>query len=269
VLTISDRGLGISEARRAELNRLLEKPPVLGLALDPTLGMYVVARLAARHGINVRLVPGVPGTTARIVIPRNQLEIPKPGSVVPEDDLPSDEELAEAVAPWFDEHRPAMVTNGSHAETSPYTFVRTDSERPRTEGGLAMRTPGKALDEDSLRPGPAHIRPVSEPSPIPLVPPAMPAPASARSIGPDLAPGADLAGGLPLRTPGAAFTEATPTAESTRPSEMGAEGIRSALSAYQAGQSAAENPEPTIPLSDPTLPGNHESADGASSGGSQ
>src|SRR5690606_41290975 len=63
-----------SEERMAELNRLIEDPPVLGLALEPTLGMYVVARLAARHGIKVRLVPGVPGASVRITIPRVLLE---------------------------------------------------------------------------------------------------------------------------------------------------------------------------------------------------
>src|SRR5690606_37032365 len=66
VITIADSGLGMSEERMAELNRLIEDPPVLGLALEPTLGMYVVARLAARHGIKVRHVPGVPGSSVRI-----------------------------------------------------------------------------------------------------------------------------------------------------------------------------------------------------------
>ncbi|HEX2153685.1 MAG TPA: ATP-binding protein [Acidimicrobiia bacterium] len=73
VITIADSGVGISETRMAEINRLIGDPPVLGLALEPTLGMYVVARLADRHGIGVRLVPGVPGTTVRITLPRTLL----------------------------------------------------------------------------------------------------------------------------------------------------------------------------------------------------
>ena len=75
LLTISDHGVGMTEARMGDINRLLAKPPVLGLALDPTLGLYVVARLAARHGIDIRLVRGVPGMTVRVTIPRNKLEV--------------------------------------------------------------------------------------------------------------------------------------------------------------------------------------------------
>ena len=78
LLTISDHGVGMTEARMGEINRLLAKPPVLGLALDPTLGLYVVARLAARHGIDIRLVRGVPGMTVRVTIPRNKLEVADP-----------------------------------------------------------------------------------------------------------------------------------------------------------------------------------------------
>lgn len=75
LITISDNGLGMSDARIAELNRILEQPPALGLALEPTLGIYVVARLAARHGIKVVLIPGVTGITARITIPRGLLDV--------------------------------------------------------------------------------------------------------------------------------------------------------------------------------------------------
>ena len=38
-----------------ELNAVLRDPPVTGLALGRSLGCLVAARLAARHGITVRL----------------------------------------------------------------------------------------------------------------------------------------------------------------------------------------------------------------------
>jgi signal transduction histidine kinase len=69
LLTVSDRGVGIPQPRLTELNRLLERPPIIGLALEPTLGVYVVAMLAKRHGIQVRLVPGSPGVSAKLLIP--------------------------------------------------------------------------------------------------------------------------------------------------------------------------------------------------------
>ncbi|MGF1617900.1 MAG: ATP-binding protein [Acidimicrobiia bacterium] len=74
MLTVSDSGIGISNEKIAEFNALLENPPVLGLALQPTLGMYVVARLAARHGIRVQLISGSPGVTVRVLMPKALLE---------------------------------------------------------------------------------------------------------------------------------------------------------------------------------------------------
>lgn len=77
VVTIADSGVGVSPERMSELNHLMENPPVLGLALEPTLGTYVVSRLAKRHGIKVKMVAGVPGTTLRVTIPRSLLETAK------------------------------------------------------------------------------------------------------------------------------------------------------------------------------------------------
>ena len=74
MLTVSDSGIGISNEKISEFNALLDNPPVLGLALQPTLGMYVVARLAARHGIRVQLISGSPGVTVRVFLPKALLE---------------------------------------------------------------------------------------------------------------------------------------------------------------------------------------------------
>lgn len=76
-ITVSDRGLGVSEARIAELNRILQRPPALGLSVEPTMGMYVIAKLAHRHGVRIELIRGVPGVTARITLPRDHLEVPE------------------------------------------------------------------------------------------------------------------------------------------------------------------------------------------------
>lgn len=69
LITISDRGLGIPPERLGELNALLASPPVVGLALEPTLGLFVVSVLAGRHGVRVELVPGAPGTSANVLLP--------------------------------------------------------------------------------------------------------------------------------------------------------------------------------------------------------
>ena len=74
-LSISDRGVGMSDPRLAELNRILERPPALGLSVEPTMGIYVVAKLAHRHGLDVQLIPSVPGITVKVTIPRDRLEM--------------------------------------------------------------------------------------------------------------------------------------------------------------------------------------------------
>lgn len=69
LITISDDGVGISETLLVALNRVLEHPSPASDTPGTTMGITTTARIAARHGIRVRLVPGVPGTTARITVP--------------------------------------------------------------------------------------------------------------------------------------------------------------------------------------------------------
>ncbi len=68
-IRIRDSGVGIAAARLSELNDLLENPPVVGLSVEPTLGMSVVSLLANKHGIAVKLIPGNPGLTVDVMLP--------------------------------------------------------------------------------------------------------------------------------------------------------------------------------------------------------
>ncbi|MYW45607.1 nitrate- and nitrite sensing domain-containing protein [Streptomyces sp. SID161] len=74
VVEIDDRGLGLDAEARAEARRTLTDPD----AFDPTrhdrLGLYVVGRLAARHGIEVSLKDSpYGGTTAVVRLPEGVL----------------------------------------------------------------------------------------------------------------------------------------------------------------------------------------------------
>lgn len=193
-LAVSDRGVGMSDARIAEMNRVLERPPALGLSVEPTLGMYVVAKLAHRHGLGVELIRGVPGITARITIPRDQLEV---------DDEP--------------EARPGdakgtEVTAFDHADGESRAYV----VKKRQERIAAEQVPNR-----------------SEERVIDLT-------GSTYNVGE-----ADRPGGLPVRTPGRAFSAEDDADERVSPGES-ASGIRAALSAYDRGRrSAAEAEEGT------------------------
>ena len=67
---IEDRGLGLGEERRAELNDLLENPPPFDLSGSDQLGLFVASQLARKHNIRISL-RGSPygGTTAIVLIP--------------------------------------------------------------------------------------------------------------------------------------------------------------------------------------------------------
>ncbi|MFG1948092.1 nitrate- and nitrite sensing domain-containing protein [Nonomuraea sp. NPDC048826] len=69
-LEIEDRGLGVNPATMDELNAQLATPPEFDLARSDRMGVFVVSRLAARHGIKVTLRPSpYDGTTAIVMLP--------------------------------------------------------------------------------------------------------------------------------------------------------------------------------------------------------
>ncbi|SDQ70825.1 sensor histidine kinase [Thermostaphylospora chromogena] len=71
---VEDRGLGLTPEEYAAINERLAHPPEFDPAESDRLGLFVVGRLAARHGINVMLRPSpFGGTTAIVLIPRSLL----------------------------------------------------------------------------------------------------------------------------------------------------------------------------------------------------
>jgi signal transduction histidine kinase len=69
LVRIVDSGVGIGEHRLEELNELLRNPPIVGLSVEPTLGISVVSLLAHKHDIEVTLVPSTPGLTVDVLLP--------------------------------------------------------------------------------------------------------------------------------------------------------------------------------------------------------
>ncbi|GAA2627702.1 hypothetical protein GCM10010399_69120 [Dactylosporangium fulvum] len=70
VIEIEDRGLGMVAEAIAEANRRLAEPPEFDPASSARLGLFVVAQLAARHGVRVVLRPSpYGGVTAVVLLP--------------------------------------------------------------------------------------------------------------------------------------------------------------------------------------------------------
>jgi signal transduction histidine kinase len=72
LLDITDNGVGIAEQEMAHANWRLDNPPVVDVAVSRRMGLFVVGRLAARHGVRVRLRHAQSGgLTALIWLPES------------------------------------------------------------------------------------------------------------------------------------------------------------------------------------------------------
>ncbi|WP_181019649.1 sensor histidine kinase [Nonomuraea typhae] len=71
VIEVEDRGLGLTPEEYAAINARLADPPEFDLADSDRLGLFVVAKLAERHGLQVTLrASPFGGTTAIVLVPR-------------------------------------------------------------------------------------------------------------------------------------------------------------------------------------------------------
>ncbi|MFJ4653677.1 nitrate- and nitrite sensing domain-containing protein [Nocardia sp. NPDC088792] len=78
-IEIIDQGMGMPEAELARINDMLRNPPDFGvstLSEDSRLGMFVVAQLAVRNGISVRLAESDYGGVRAIVLVPSGLMVP-------------------------------------------------------------------------------------------------------------------------------------------------------------------------------------------------
>ena len=150
-IQITDRGVGMSEAQLADANQRLADPPDLDVSVTRRMGLYVVARLAKRHGIEVRLrenedIEG--GVVARVVVPAELLGTPS--------------RQAPPLTPPIDRVSDSMPQNW--LTENAVTTALSNGEAPR---GME-HTPPPAT--------PLPSRPVSEPTELPTRQPRQPAP---------------------------------------------------------------------------------------------
>ena len=89
---IVDHGIGMKPPQLAEENKRLVERERLDVAPTSVLGLFVVGRLARRHGLNVMLVPSPGGgITARVLVPPRLFNRPMP------EPLPEPERVAQPV----------------------------------------------------------------------------------------------------------------------------------------------------------------------------
>ncbi|MGH3544563.1 MAG: sensor histidine kinase, partial [Mycobacteriales bacterium] len=76
VIDIRDQGIGMAVEQLEELNERLAKPHTANVQLSRMMGLYVVAKLAARHDVTVSLTSAKPqGTIATVTLPATLLQV--------------------------------------------------------------------------------------------------------------------------------------------------------------------------------------------------
>lgn len=163
-LQVTDSGLGIPAGQLEELNERLRNVGDIDVAASRTLGLYVVARLAAKHGIQVRLEP-VPegGTAAQVDLPAHLILSPLDTSegVIPP--VP-----AEPAAP----QPPSGLNDSWNLDPSPAPFRRDDSSPslPPVTAPAASGLPRRGERPDETRvPAEASDLPRPTPEPAPTM----------------------------------------------------------------------------------------------------
>ncbi|MDO0937471.1 nitrate- and nitrite sensing domain-containing protein [Streptomyces sp. DG2A-72] len=170
---VEDRGLGMSEEDYASLNAQLAEPPqfdVVALADDLRLGMFVISRLAHRHGIAVTLRSSpYGGTTAIVLIPHDVVVRDVPASDTDADADASSVTDADTVAGANAVTAADSITDADdieHAEAAepeepvraprPVVAARTASARTAS-APAADRRPAHAASKGGLTPLPRRV----------------------------------------------------------------------------------------------------------------
>jgi signal transduction histidine kinase len=150
-IEIDDQGLGVEPDRVEQLNQMLHHPPdfqVMALAEEPRLGLFVVARLAARHGIRVTMTgdQAYGGTRVVVLVPTSMLLLA--GDGLSEPDATS---------------RPQVVG----LEGQPFTLPLLEAKLTLEQSGSGTgKSPSAAFDE-SLRSQPRLASPPDMPASSP------------------------------------------------------------------------------------------------------
>ena len=144
LLDITDQGVGMGAEEMAHANWRLDNPPVVDVAVSRRMGLFVVARLAARHGIHVRLRPASKGgLTALVWLPDEVVMRETPASLV--DLRPLGAASPPATTPWMETGLAVEGTDESPAV-------------PRSGRDVRLRRPAAAHPVPS-QPGPSHSGP--------------------------------------------------------------------------------------------------------------
>ena len=233
LIEVADRGIGMPPGEMADINRRLEQSAEPGPDTARHMGLFVVARLAERHGLTVRLRPTFdtardPGVTVTVHVPAGLIVLGKGQTTA----MPPATPQVAAAGPQRPSSAAAMQTRAITRTPGGNVMVTVD---PGVSGPIPVGSPAPAAGSGSI--------PTAGSGPIPA------------------------AGGLPQRSPGSTMAsgasglhqDPAQSSPSLRPS------AGQAPSGPQRGKLAAANlprrsvtpggPPPSRPGAEPTVSG--------------
>lgn len=263
-IEVEDRGLGLSEEDYDSFNAQLAVAPqfdVVALADDLRLGMFVIARLATRHGIAVTLRPSpYGGVTAIVLVPHDivvreaDLRQPPVPPTAPEpepDQTDTIRRLSQALRGLSEDEQPSdMAPEPSAAAREPSGAAPArdvsgpDPEHSRPDGERAAPLPRRdkaAAIRDASTPtgGPRHAPPTPT-HPEPTSPPPATTPPPQTDTPPPQASASPSPGNTALSP---ADTRRSPADTASHPADTASSPAET-----------ASHPEPTSPFQANTAP---------------
>lgn len=140
-LTVTDRGVGMTDAQMGHANSVLARPPAVALNVGRALGFVVVSALAARHKISVRVAKGVSsGTVAAVALPAGSFKYAVAEAPTTATPPAAPYGAAPAAAPFGLAGRSSSAPYSGHATGSRATTNQPTSDQSsggQSSGGLA------------------------------------------------------------------------------------------------------------------------------------
>ncbi|MFD9560912.1 nitrate- and nitrite sensing domain-containing protein [Streptomyces sp. NPDC059994] len=245
-LEIEDRGLGMGRESLGEANHRIEHSEAVHLFDTDRLGLFVVSRLAARHGIKVQLrTSPYGGTTAVVLLPTALLDNSIPA--VARQATPSGPDAERAPLARSGAERDDRAPTGARQEQrrtlapapAPGPRAeRTDDDRPESPSTTASTAQTAVRPALVAQPGTPPTRATTAPATVPAPPPGVATLRHrARTVAPDSAHG----DGLPRRVRQASLAPQLREAPTEEPSTDEAadtrtpELVRDRMTAYMGG----------------------------------
>ncbi|MEV6274086.1 ATP-binding protein [Nocardia sp. NPDC051832] len=210
LIEVADRGIGMPPAEMVEINRRLEQTAEPGPDTARHMGLFVVGRLAERHGLTVRLRPTFdtardPGVTVTVHVPVGLIVHGKASVQQTTPAAPAAAERPRPSAPSSMQMRAIQRTPQGNVMVTVDPGVSGPIDAPSVQppstpvggGGLPQRQPGSAAAAAGMRQEGAQSGPTLRPAPGQ----AQNGPQRGKLAAASL-PKRNLAGGPPPRQPG-------------------------------------------------------------------